>query len=754
MNAPFTRTLHVLILALLLLPALALARENPLDDPGKRNLLNNPGFEKGGSQPKAWTPHPGSPSGISYIWDSVCSHNGIRSVSIRSTSGTPAMWRQTVPVKEGTLYTLSGYVKLRRVKDNGFCTIEVVFLDHAGNRLGNEHLLEHHGTIGWLLDIPHEKKFRAPPAAASAEINLLLKSEGRVWFDDIFFGRTPLGSVEGTVVNGAAPVEGARVHVWGTELEAQTDVDGRYRIDGIPVESPRYVLIASKDRFRSLPAGNVAVVPHDPSRVDFVLRPGPEPAVTELRVKCGRIAWHDSVEPSSVDPLALIVPSHYPPETAPYLKNHRHIDSNDPLVQATAMEILESLDPVDRKKTLAVSHAVYEWIVRSVEWDGVYGSSGYTDVTSGAWQTISGEGWCNGHSFAEWLYKPSEAIEQQRGICIEHGRLAAALLRALDIPARPIQPYGTQFWVQAPGVKGYWATMSTSGGRAAYKTSGDLWASYAATPDSSIVGFPVDSGGWIHSDWFSERRGLWREVHPWSAGYPNKQGGFDKAVADLQHFAATGQAPEPPPPPPGPRYTIHYSDFTLDLRKMAGQRIVVARFPLPVETDVVFDMDEFAWWTDQPGCVTRTWVETFSHPDVLEENCWLNIEFDLTSLLPPPEAQVCNLKANGHDRHLFLNQGKNMRVRLSLDPSPLGPGPRDWWITADTPKGWYSWMPDGSWKEGIHRRHDGELVPVNGLIIVDTSWMTPGDYAFYFAVDKLDNKPVGNHFDLVKVTIL
>jgi hypothetical protein len=44
---------------------------------------------------------------------------------------------------------------------------------------------------------------------------------------------------------------------------------------------------------------------------------------------------------------------------------------------------------------------VHEWISKNIEHDGVFSVGGqggldqpFRDVTSGIWQTISGEGWC------------------------------------------------------------------------------------------------------------------------------------------------------------------------------------------------------------------------------------------------------------------------------------------------------------------------------------------------------------------------
>ncbi len=717
------------------------------------NLLQNPGFETGTSHPDGWITFPAFPPGTTYDWDGAVSNSGAYSVSIENFSSTLAMWRQVVPVTEGTVYTFAGYLNVSNVPPSGHCKLELLFRGPGGELVEVCEILRHFGNIDWIYDLPHESCYRAPAGAVSVEVNLVLNGKGKVWFDDILFGPAPLGSVSGTVINGAGPVEGALVEVWGTDLSALTDDTGQYVITGIPVASPRYILMASKNGYRTRPAGCVDVVEGGVTDVDFVLRPGADPADTDIQVKCGRIAWMGDTIPNTVDPLAVIDPVLYPPEAQVFLADHAYIDCSHPVVQQAAAEILDSVDPGDRDNTLAVSHAAYLWIARNAEWDGVYHSANYVDPTSGAWQTISGEGWCFGNSFAEWLYKPSESIGQNRGICIEHGRLGAGVLRALGIPARPIQPYGTQFWVQLPSGSGWWATMSTSGGRTAYKTNGDEWLCYASTPDSGIYGFPVDAGGWIHSDWDTQRKCLWRERHPWREQYENTAAGLAQALADLNTFALTGEAPNSPTPPPGPKYEIDYSDFTLDLRNMGDQRKLEARFPLPVETGAVLDMDEYAFWTDHPECVTTTWVETIVNPPVAEENKWFNIEFDLTSMLPPREVDMVDLEANGSDEPIVLSAGDRLRVTLSVDPGPLSGTIVDWWVRAETPLGWSTLVTSGKWEPGLQRSYVGGLVSITNHPILDTTALPPGEYTFCFAVDYPDGAAEGTCFDKVEVTI-
>ncbi len=600
------------------------------------NLLLNPGFETGATQPDGWSTFPTSPPGITFGWDHSVAHGGAASVSIEGTQPGFALWRQQVPVVAEEVYTYSGHVNVENVVVPGYCKMELVFRDAVGGVLEFCEILRHTGTIEWIYDLPHEKCFRAPVGAVSAEVSLHLNGVGKVWFDDVWFGLTPTGGIEGVVTDGASPVAGATVALWGTELQSVTDTLGRYSIWGVPVASPRYVLITSKGGYRSLPQGNVDVEANAVTNVDFALQPGEELAVTEFDVRCGRLIWKGQTTPNPVDPTAVIDESLYPDEALVFLEPHEQIDSDHPLVVQTAAEILAGVEPADHDNTLAVTRAAYCWIVRNAEWDGVYHEENYTDVTSGAWQTITGEGWSFANNFAEWLYLPSEMLAERRGICIEHGKLDTALLRALGIPARHMQPYGgTQFWVQLPGGGGWWSVMNTSGGRGAYKRRGDEWAGYAATADSSIYGFSIDAGPWIHSDWNAENRGLWRERHPWSARYANTASGLAQALADLQEFADTGEAPTSPPPSPGPMYEIDYSDITVDLRNMGDQRTLIVRFPLPVETASVIDVDEVAFWTDHPECVVTTWFEDLSNPPVPETRRWFNIELDLSPLLPP-----------------------------------------------------------------------------------------------------------------------
>ncbi len=716
------------------------------------NLLMNPGFEHGESGPSMWEPFTVNPMNFTFGWEDIDPYDGLRCVSITGTGKGPAMWRQNLPVSEGTLYTFSGYVDVPGIPRNEYSKISVAFLDYEGRMIEEIDILRHCGEIDWIYDIPHKMFARAPEGAETAQVRLLLSGVGEARFDNLFFGPTPLGIVQGTVSDGAGPVAGAEIVIWGTELTAETGSGGRYRIEGVPAASPRYVLIAGHPEYRDGIRGNVDVNGTEITTVDFLLRPGENPPDTDLNVRCGRLAWHGRVAPDTVSFDAVVDPDAYPDEVLHYLQPHKYIDSTHPLILEITESVLAGIPIQLRNSTRAVSHAAYEWIVKNVEWDGVHQNGNYIDPTCGAWQTVSGEGWSFGNNFSEWLYLPSEMLEEERGICIEHSKLATALLRALRIPARPVQPYGIQFWVQPKHGEGYWAGMSTSGGRHAYKTTGDLWKAFESTSYSSITGIPADNGPWIHSDWFTGRRCLWREIHPWGERYENSPLGLDLALDHLAEFGETGEAPEAPPVHSECYYGIQYSDFTLDLRNIGDQRTVNARFPLVSENPFVVCLEDLAYWTDHPENVTGTRLDTISHPVSGRENIWFCIDFDVTTMLPAVERDLCRIRANGKDGTLRIETGQRLVVSIGLDPEEFAGRKMECWATVNTSRGWFSFNNSG-WSPGIECGYSGIIKPMEMFTIFDDDSLVEGEYTFFFAMDPPDGEHQGTFYDTVKVIV-
>lgn len=656
---------------------------------GRENLLKNPGAEEGET---GWRPfHLNRGDARVSIADGVA-HAGKKALCIASRDRCFAMWQQFVPVEAGRVYEFSGHMKLDDVQ--GRALLHVVFRDGENRVLEFVDLLPHSRTIDWFFAYPAVILVRAPEKAARAEVNLCLQGSGTVWFDDVYFGPPPRGAIAGKVTAEGKAVAGARVYLYGSPFETRSNERGEFRITDVPVRSPRYILMAEKDGYRTAAQGDLGVEEGKTCRIDVALAAGRDPADPLLRVKFGCLRRIEPTRARSVAAEAVIDKALYPDDVKVYLAPNEFIDSQAPSVKETAAAILAGLSEGERRSGSAVSRAVFDWVIRSIEFDTTYdpgdrrrgpqpqgraphySPSNFTDTTSGKWQTISPTGWCWGHNFTDWLYKPSECLTAKRGICIEHSRLATGLLRACGIPARPVKPYGCQFWVQLPDGDGYWSSMSTNGGRAAYRQRGETRAGYPHVSPSGVHLAPIDAGPIIHSDWHTDRKCLWREVHPWGAVYPATEEGRTQALADLSEFKKTGEDPRrkerrPPggrPPrggdrAPGPRRgpgdrpdererellqvprrgrdpvcEIAYSDVTVNLLTIGDQKTLRVRFPFPAGSEFVqYDAKDSVCWTNHRGAVVRTWVSEERNPPFKAVRRFFNMEFDVTKV---PGSQV------------------------------------------------------------------------------------------------------------------
>jgi hypothetical protein len=78
---------------------------------------------------------------------------------------------------------------------------------------------------------------------------------------------------------------------------------------------------------------------------------------------------------------------------------------------------------------------------------------------------------------------------------------------------------------------------------------------------------------------------------------------------------------------------IHYSDVTISLLNMSGQRILDVRFPMVSATGADKPKPENKFWTNHPECVKRTRVEEITNPPAQGAERWFHIAFDLSTLL-------------------------------------------------------------------------------------------------------------------------
>jgi hypothetical protein len=645
------------------------AKKTAMSTPAATNLLCNPGFETGDRTPEGWRTFTPFPRGVSYVWDDSRHHAGKRSARIEGTADGTGMWQQIVEVEPGRVYMLSGYVAFDGIAPPGQCCLQLVFRDANNAVIGMIFWPGHAGRREFALDFAADLKVRAPTGAARVEVNLFLHGTGRAWFDDVFFGAVPTGEIIGTVSSAGQPLAGARVRIWGEPwdkaYQATTDAEGKYRLTDIPVAYPRYILLAGKNGYRTRPVGGVEVTHGGSATVNFEMEPGLDP--DDLRVKFGALTFQKFVLPNRI-PYGATIPadaSGYPEAVRPFLKADEFIQSDHPVVVAKAKQLVETLPVADRKDTRKVVWAVYEWVSRNIEHDGVFSVAAhgglrqpFRDETSGIWQTISGEGWCWGRNFLDWCYRPHELLKVKGGICAEHAWLVAALLRSLNVPARAAVG-SHEYWAQRSKDDGAWIHGGTTGGRTSFRERGHLGDGFEGYPPErrfSVLSRPI-----LHEDWNAQHKGLWRELHPWGERYDGTPAGYEQAKADLAALAVTGTAPRglPPPqrqrpprpaaeqdredlalqrerrgPPPGAAYLVDYSDVTINLLNMDSQRTLDVRFPMASLVDASTDVKaDNAYWTNHPECVKRTWVEKITHAPAQGAERWFHVEFDLGPLL-------------------------------------------------------------------------------------------------------------------------
>ncbi len=606
------------------------------------NLLVNPSAEEGsGDRPSGWRPIslPSGQGRVQFTWDVQRSHEGTRSLRIEGTGTKRGIWSQEVPVEEGVVYELSGYVAFERLERDADCHLQVVFRGEDRELLGFVDLAKHYGgSRDFDRDFPARMLFRAPVGAIRAEVNGTLSGSGIAWFDDLDFRRARLGSISGRVTADGGPVDGAHVYLWGDPwgeaIEAAADADGVYRLVNVPVSHPRYIVVAEKDEYRTQPKGGIEVLEDGITTVDFDLQPGADP-IDDLEVGYGFLCFSHDQAPIDLPDSASLPddPSGYVVEVRPYLESDEIITSDDPIIVTLAGQILASLSAEGQRDAIAVARAVYEWISIHINHDAVCGNNQpYLDVTSGIWQTIQPGGWCWGRNFYDWGYRPVELLEEQVGICVEHSWLGAAVLRALNIPARA-RAGSAQFWVQYEGGNGAWYGFSTNGGSNTYRETGYLGAGFGDPALPTF--FAATSEPFLQEDWDWTEPGVWRERHPWGEVYPADAEGLERAKQDLNEYAETGEAaPGTAKRRPGAGvYEINYSQITLSRWSLAKQPIIDVRFPAPTESTATTDTGEWVYWTNHPECVIDTYVETIENPPVPEIQRWRHIVFDVSSLL-------------------------------------------------------------------------------------------------------------------------
>ncbi|MEW6221083.1 MAG: hypothetical protein AB1634_16335 [Thermodesulfobacteriota bacterium] len=119
-----------------------------------------------------------------------------------------------------------------------------------------------------------------------------------------------------------------------------------------------------------------------------------------------------------------------------------------------------------------------------------------------------------------------------------------------------------------------------------------------------------------------------------------------------------------------------------------------------------------------------------------------------------PGAVVVDIKANGSDTGIVVEQGTDLTVTIALDAGDQGGQRADWLIAFQSPRGWLSWR--GVWTGGRIRTFTLPLASFPAAAILDSSQLPAGHYTFYFGIDPVGDQsfdPATAVIDQVAVTI-
>ncbi|MDH3975173.1 MAG: VCBS repeat-containing protein [Deltaproteobacteria bacterium] len=134
----------------------------------------------------------------------------------------------------------------------------------------------------------------------------------------------------------------------------------------------------------------------------------------------------------------------------------------------------------------------------------------------------------------------------------------------------------------------------------------------------------------------------------------------------------------------------------------------------------------------------------------------VNVYLNTTS----PSVELCSvtadIKANGSDGPLSMNEGEMLDLTISLDPGIMEGFDADWWIYAESElmgKYWYQYGSGWIASETPIPAYQGPITSVTDLNVFHMPTLQAGNYDIYFQVDERNGIKEGARTDTVKVTI-
>ena len=99
-----------------------------------------------------------------------------------------------------------------------------------------------------------------------------------------------------------------------------------------------------------------------------------------------------------------------------------------------------------------------------------------------------------------------------------------------------------------------------------------------------------------------------------------------------------------------------------------------------------------------------------------------------------PALPIPDIKVNGSNGPVTVNQGDTVSVQVSVDPGGYAGRYLDWWVYASTPFDWYSYVYPSGWSPGLQRTIATPLFPLPGYEVFRGT-LPSGNYTLTFGLD-------------------
>jgi hypothetical protein len=127
----------------------------------------------------------------------------------------------------------------------------------------------------------------------------------------------------------------------------------------------------------------------------------------------------------------------------------------------------------------------------------------------------------------------------------------------------------------------------------------------------------------------------------------------------------------------------------------------------------------------------------------------------LLTYIPPDYTVPPSLTITTNGSHqLSITAGTQIPIKISSKIAPSSVNQKaDWWVVADTPFGWYSYVNNAGWQTGINPFKQ-DVISDFSMNVLNNVTLPAGNYNFYFALDdNMDGNPDATWYDAVSIHV-